>query len=174
MRLFARVSRLNSIHLALRLGPRTIPPLGLFLVVLLSGRVQAQATPELELGSRMRVQSDAGRSIVGILVARSADTLFLQPSWEPVPLPVATRTITLAEVSLGRPELSSVLLREGIEGAAVGAVGWMALDWLIGNPVVSRSVLVGAGLGAVTFNFVALTEPRRERWRAVEIHATPP
>jgi hypothetical protein len=142
-------------------------------MVLLSVRVEAQATPELELGSRMRVQSDAGRSIVGILVARSADTLFLQPSWEPVPLPLATRSITLAEVSLGRPDLSSIMLREGIEGAAVGAVGWMALDWLMGNPVISRSVLVGAGLGAGTSIVVALTEPRRERWRAVDIHVAP-
>lgn len=174
MRFFGRVPRLDSIQLALRSSPRTIPPLVLFLLVLLAGRVQAQATPELELGSRMRVQSDAGRSIVGILVARSADTLFLQPSWEPVPLPLATRSITLAEVSLGRPDLSSIMLREGLKGAAVGAVGWMALDWLIGNPVISRSVLVGAGLGAATFNFVALTEPRPERWRAVEIHVTPP
>jgi hypothetical protein len=171
---FGRVPRLDSTHPALRPGPRTILPLVLFLMVLLSGRVQAQATPELELGSRMRVQSDAGRSIVGILVARSADTLFLQPASASVPLPLAARSITLAEVSLGRPDLSSILLREGIEGAAVGAVGWMALDWLIGNPVLSRSVLVGAGLGAVTFNIVALTEPRRERWRAVEIHVTRP
>ena len=173
MRLFARVSRLASTHLALRPGPRTIPPFVLFLMVLLSGRVQAQATPELELGSRMRVQSDAGRSIVGILVARSADTLFLQPSWEPVPLPLATRSITLAEVSLGRPGLSSILMRRGMEGAAIGAVGWAGMDLLIEKRI-TPAVLLGAGLGAGTFIFDTLIAPRRERWRAVEIHATPP
>ncbi|HEY0038641.1 MAG TPA: hypothetical protein VGB66_18220 [Longimicrobium sp.] len=173
MRLFSRVSRLDSIHPALRPGPRTFPPFVLFLMVLLSGRVQAQATPELELGSRMRVQSDAGRSIVGILVARSADTLFLQPSWEPVPLPVATRSITLAEVSLGQPDLSSILMRRGMEGAAIGAVGWAGMDLLIEKRITS-AVLLGAGLGAVTFIFDALIGPRRERWRAVEIHVSPP
>lgn len=173
MRLFSRVSRLDSIRLALWPSPRTFPPFVLFLMVLLSGRVQAQGTPELELGSRMRVQSDAGRSIVGILVARSADTLFLQPSWEPVPLPLATRSITLAEVSLGRPDLSSTLIRRGMEGAAVGAVGWAGMDLLIEKRITS-AVLLGAGLGAGTFIFDTLITPRRERWRAVQIPVTPP
>ena len=173
MRLFGRVHRPDSVELALRPGPRTFPRFVLFLMVLLAVRVQAQPIPELELGSRMRVQSDAGRSIVGILVARSADTLFLQPSWEPVPLPLATRSITLAEVSLGRPDLSSILMRRGMEGAAVGAVGWAGMDLLIEKRI-TAAVLLGAGLGAVTFIFDTLITPRRERWRAVEIHVTPP
>jgi hypothetical protein len=144
----------------------------LFLTVLLSGRVQAQETPELEVGSRMRVQSDAGRSIVGTLIARSADTLFLQPASASAPLALATRNITRAEVSLGRPELSSTLMRRGMEGAAIGAVGWAGMDLLIEKRI-TPAVLLGAGLGAVTFIVDTLIWPRRERWRAVELHAAP-
>jgi hypothetical protein len=146
----------------------------LILTAVLSVRVQAQETPEPELGSRMRVQSDAGRSIVGILVARSADTLFLQPGWAPDPLALATRNIARAEVSLGRRELSStVLLRKGLEGAAVGAVGWAGMDLLIEKRI-TWAVLVGAGIGTASFIFDTLIQPRRERWRAVQIHVTPP
>jgi hypothetical protein len=173
MRLFAHVPRPDSVDLALRPGSRTFLRFVVCLMVLLPVRVQAQATPELELGSRMRVQSDAGRSIVGILVARSADTLFLKPSWEAVPLPLATRSITLAEVSLGRPELSSILMRRGMEGAGIGAVGWAGMDLLIEKRITS-AVLLGAGIGAVMFIFDTLIAPPRERWRAVDIHVTAP
>lgn len=174
MRLFGRVPRPDSVDLVPRSRRRTFLRFVLFLMVLLPVRVQAQTTPEPELGSRMRVRSDAGRSIVGILVARSADTLFLKPSWEPVPLPIATRSITRAEVSLGRPELNStVLMRRGMDGAAVGAGMWVGMDLLIEKRI-TWAVLLGAGLGAGTFIFDTLLQPRRERWRAVEIHVTPP
>jgi hypothetical protein len=150
-----------------------VQPLVLFLMVLVSGRVEAQAQPGPQPGSRLRVQTEAGR-ITATLVGRSADTLFLRPAGTSNRLSVRTQDISSAEESLGRPELSSLMLRRGLEGGGFGAVLWSIMGLMLGESIDTRSALLGAGLGAATGAVVALTEPRRERWRAVEIGVAPP
>jgi hypothetical protein len=138
----------------------------LLLLIVVSVRAHAQ-----EPGSRLRVQTLDGR-FTGTLAARSADTLFLQGTAARHAIPI--RGVITAEESLGRRTLSALVVRRGAEATVPIAAAWTAMGLLLGEKITAGYVLFGAGLGAATGAFLGLTEPRRERWRTIELASSPP
>jgi uncharacterized protein YcfJ len=120
----------------------------------------------------LRVETPEGR-FAGTLVTASSDTVVLQSPATAVLFRIPVRDVLRAEESLGRPPLTKLVIKRGLQGAAIGALtgalvglyleseGGAGLVWLL--------TVAGAQGGALTGGISVLSDPRRERWREIQL-----